>query len=534
MKKILLLLVLSLTLLLGSCTLFDTESILNDGYENLVLEETVVAYDFDLPQTVSAGFFPLQVKWESSSSLITIDGYTAKVDFASNKEKDTQVILIATISFLSESKEKEFVVTVPKFDLGEISETKADFGNRLDKDGPLTEGCLPSVGNPKVLVIPVNLDSSNKNSKTLSDINVAFNGTSEHTGFESVNSYYKKSSYGKLDIDFDVMNDWFTPKFSKSYYENYYDSRSGSDGSVRLLQEALSYYDSSINYSDYDYNGDDYIDAVWLVYNCDVNYVDSSSIYWAYVYWDFEETLYDGKDAYYYAMGGTDFMYPTKEEAGTYDPTGIKVDAHTFIHETGHLLGLDDYYDYNEYRGAVGGLYGADMMDGNIGDHGAINKLLLGWIEPKIIAGAGNTAIDLLPFTTTGDCVIVADRKLTSIYDTYYIIEFYTNDGLNSRDKLFESYGVKITKVNAQKNIVNGILELNSGDYQCGFKYDNSDEEQLFVDLVCNGEVEYVGYSVSSKVLFREKDVLNEDDIFFKLMVNSCNEVGANITISIL
>ena len=91
-------------------------------------------------------------------------------------------------------------------------------------------------------------------------------------------------------------------------------------------------------------------------------------------------------------------MYPTKEEAATYDPTGIIVDAHTFIHETGHLLGLDDYYDYNDYRGAKGGLYGADMMDNNIGDHGSVNKLLLGWIEPTVVCGAGEINIDLLSF----------------------------------------------------------------------------------------------------------------------------------------
>ena len=534
MKKLILLLVMSITLLLSSCSLFDYDDILQQGYDNLTLEETVVAYDFELPQVVLAGFLPLTVKWESSSSLITINGNVAKVDFVSNKEKDTEVTLTATLSLLTESITKEFIVTVPKYDLGEIGNVTANFGNRLDKDGPMTEGCLPSTGNPKVLVVPINLDSTKKTDKLLSDINIAFNGTSEQTGFESVKSYYKKSSYGKLDIEFNVMSNWFTPKYNKSFYDNYFDNKNSADGSTLLLQEVLSHYDASIDFNDYDSNNDGYIDAVWLVYNCDVNYKDSSSVYWAYVYWDYSDKTYDGKDAYYYATGGTDFMYPTKEEAGTYDPTGITVDAHTFIHETGHLLGLDDYYDYFEYKGAKGGLYGADMMDSNIGDHGAINKLLLGWIEPKIISGAGEITVDLLPFATSGECLIVADRKLTSIYDSYYIIEFYTNDGLNSRDKLFDSYGIKVTKINAEKNIVNGVVEFNNGDYQCGFKYDNSDEDKLFIDLICDGAVEYKGYSVSSKVLFVESESLNREDIFFKLMVNTCNESGANITISIL
>lgn len=534
MKKFILIFVMSITLLLSSCSLFNYDDILKKGYDNLTLEETIVSRDFELPQTVSAGFLPLQVKWESSSSLITIDGNMAKVDFISNKDQDTNVTLIATISLLTSSTTKEFVVTVPKYDLGEISTTTANFGNRLDLDGPLTEGCLPSIGNPKVLVVPVNLDSNNKTNALLNDINMAFNGTSEETGFESVKSYYQKSSYGKLNIEFNVIDEWFTPKHNKTFYDNYYDSKSSADGSTLLLQEALTYYDSKINYTDYDTNDDGYIDSVWLIYNCDVNFSDSSSVYWAYVYWDYSETLYDGKDVYYYAMGGTDFMHPTKTEAGTYDPSGIKVDAHTFIHETGHLLGLDDYYDYVEYRGADGGLYGADMMDGNIGDHGAINKLLLGWIEPKVVAGTGAITLELSSFTKTGDCVIVADRKLTSIYDTYYIIEFYTNDGLNSFVKPIDGYGIRITRINAEKNIIDGKVELNNGDYQCGFKYDNSDEEQLFVDLIYNSEVEYKGYSLDGKVLFKEKEELDRKDIFFELVVNSCNEISASITISIL
>ena len=534
MKKLILTFILSLTLLLSSCSLFDYEDILNQGYDNLTLEETVVAYDFQLPTSVMVGIVPLEVTWSSSSPLITINGSKAQVDFISNKEKDTVVVLTATISLFYKTKEKQFELTVPKYDLGEIGDSKANFGNRLDVDGPLTDGCLPSIGSPKVLVIPVNLDSTNKTDKLLTDINIAFNGTEEQTGYESVKSYYLESSYGKLDIDFKVMGEWFTPKYNKNFYENYRDNNTNADGSTLLLQEALSYYDSKIDFNEYDLDNDGYIDSVWLIYNCDVNYTDSSSIYWAYVYWDYSDNLYDGKDAYYYATGGTDFMYPTKEEAGTYDPAGITVDSHTFIHETGHLLGLDDYYDYYEYRGAKGGLYGADMMDGNIGDHGSINKLLLGWIEPKIVSGTGNIEVELLPFVTSGECLIITDRKMTSIYDTYYIVELYTNDGLNSKDMPIDGFGIKVTKINAEKNIIDGKVEFNNGDYQCGFKYDNSDEEKLFVDLIYNGEVEYKGYSVSSKVLFTENEQLNKEDVFFKLIVKSCNNEKANITISIL
>ena len=198
------------------------------------------------------------------------------------------------------------------------------------------------------------------------------------------------------------------------------------------------------------------------------------------------------------------------------------------------MLGLDDYYDYDEVRGVKGGLYGADMMDYNIGDHGAINKLLLGWITPTVVVGSGTITLDIESFVDTGKCLIVTNKKLTSIYDEYYMIEFYTNTGLNSLVKPIAGYGVKITKINAQKNFVNGVVELNGGTYQCGFKCDNSDEKELFVDLVCSPkDVKYDGYSLSGNVLFNEGETLVNNDVFFELIVNKCTKLGANITIII-
>ena len=189
-------------------------------------------------------------------------------------------------------------------------------------------------------------------------------------------------------------------------------------------------------------------------------------------------------------------------------------------------------YDYEERKGATGGLYGADMMDYNIGDHSAVSKLLLGWITPTVVSGSGTITLDIESFVDTGKCIIVTDRKMLSIYDTYYMIEFYTNTGLNELVKPISSYGVKVTKVNAQKNYINGEVELNNGTYQCGFKYDNSDEKELFVDLICSKkDIVYKKYSLSGKVLFTEKQYLKED--YFKFVIDKCDALGATLTITI-
>ena len=427
------------------------------------------------------------------------------------------------------------------------SQTRA-FSDMLCKNGPMTEGCLPSVGTPKVLVVPVNLKSSNKTDKILNDIEIAFNGTTAQTGWYSVKEYYQISSYGKLNFDFNVLDSWYTPKHSASYYDSYYDEETGNYGSTVILEEVLDYYDSSIDFSDYDYNNDGIIDSVWLIYNYDVNYDDANSDYWAYVYQSISDTKYDGKLAAYYGWAGTDFMYD-REDTG-YDTSTMIVDAHTFIHETGHLMGLDDYYDYDETVGPVGGFYGADMMDYNVGDHSSINKLLLGWITPTVITGKGEIQIDIKSFAETGQVLLIANHEITSIYDEYLLVEFYTDTLLNANDQPMYSdgygavYGVRVLHVDA--NIFYnsyGEVDYNQGEsYITGFKYDNSDESKLFVDMLYCAKTEDWAtddmlYTTTSKVfgVDRYSNYKMHDATYLKLVINvlSISSSGASLKITI-
>ena len=77
-------------------------------------------------------------------------------------------------------------------------------------------GALPSLGKPKALVIPVEFPDCTAESKkySIDKIETAFNGNSQDVEWESVNSFFKKSSYGKVDVDFDVMTSWFKTKNS--------------------------------------------------------------------------------------------------------------------------------------------------------------------------------------------------------------------------------------------------------------------------------------------------------------------------------
>ena len=60
--------------------------------------------------------------------------------------------------------------------------------------------------------------------------------------------------------------------------------------------------------------------------------------------------------------------------------------AATVIHETGHVLGLPDYYSASTQTGGASwpsGIMGSDMMMDNVGDHNGFSKWLLGWLDEE-------------------------------------------------------------------------------------------------------------------------------------------------------
>jgi len=206
------------------------------------------------------------------------------------------------------------------------------------------------------------------------------------------------------------------------------------------------------NVSKYDSDSDGYIDGVWFIYNeFDLSTVNSSR-FWAYTYWYYEDSqrttsLKDCKINCFANMAG----------AFNYEESVDGLDAHTLIHETGHMFGLDDYYSYDEgvNNSALGGL---DMMDMNVGDHNAFSKMSLGWIDPRILNDEGK--LTLKPFENSGDCLVIPSGYFNnSAFGEYYIIQYYTPNGLNkldstsrysTRDLLYSQNGLLIYHIDAR------------------------------------------------------------------------------------
>ncbi len=111
------------------------------------------------------------------------------------------------------------------------------------------------------------------------------------------------------------------------------------------------------------------------------------------------------------------------------------LDAHTYIHETGHVLGLDDYYNYDSSGSGFGPTGQIDMMDYNITDHNMFSKLSLGWAKPYVVTG--NAEITINPSQSSGDCILIPRVGKTYAghpFDEYILLELYTPTGLNLSD----------------------------------------------------------------------------------------------------
>lgn len=419
-----------------------------------------------------------------------------------------------------------------------------------------TDGYMPSVGNVKILVIPIKFSdiytSTSNLEKYHTDLERAFFG--DDTGYESLKSYYEKSSYGKLNITGTVL-DWYTPNNTSSYYENVYNNRKNNITSSlgSLAVEALNALAYDMDLSEYDYDKDGILDGVYLV--CNKMQQKYDSLYWAWVTYYGGNKKVKGYELYQFMWSNVCFMY---KDDYYKDVRGSNVNAITFIHETGHMMGSDDYYDYspNEYSDSIFGRrvtkegdgcnLGAgsfDMMDGNIGDHCANSKMNFGWITPYVVTR--DTTIELNKFSTTGDAIIVApsfdmDSKNLS---EYFVIEYYDYDGL-ARQNVFDDRGY--TKSGIRIYHVNAKLEKDK-DYWSLFKYDNSYTEHAYLTLVSaeynkKGQGDFIDSSENAcnRSLFQEGDTFiptNCSEYVNKLLLNveiTINYVysdTANITI---
>lgn len=337
---------------------------------------------------------------------------------------------------------------------------------------------FPSVGTNNLLVIPVEFQKNGAvdhfSSSTLQMIENTFFGDEEDTGWESLSSFYEKSSYGKLKIQGEVATP-VTSTYSLDYITEQYQKNPNYDSVYVSIVETIvkkaieKTIANGTDISKYDNNKDGYIDGIWLIYN--QHYSTTNDLFWAFTSWMTSDPSFTYNNSTYkanlYAWASISFI-----NNGFYKNylTSKSGDSHTIIHETGHMLGLDDYYNntyINKVRESPTG--GIDMMDYNVIDHMGYSKYFLNWITPTVINDAyvssHGTEITINSLVDQQDCYILPVYKNNvevnngTPFDEYLVLETYTPTSLNQADSkhIYEngaiapnSTGLRVYHVNAK------------------------------------------------------------------------------------
>ncbi len=280
---------------------------------------------------------------------------------------------------------------------------------------------LSAKGEQKLLVVPVEFEGERSFSETdLTRINKAFFqedlSTDGANNYYSVKEFYSKSSMGQLN---------FIGKVTDVLKVPYTVEEMTNDGNyfpgvpAQYLMENASY--SNQFFQDFDTDNDGYVDAVVFVYSSPTS--ERTGNFWAWVA-NFATEPSAARPTFFRHMWcGVDF----------FSKSGYEIDAHTIIHETGHLLGLRDYYPSDNYNLALGG---HSMMDYNISDHDPYSKMLLSWAEPTYYDFKKNPTITVtLPaFEGSNQFLLLNVDWNHSTMDEYLLLEYYTPTGLNELD----------------------------------------------------------------------------------------------------
>ncbi len=372
------------------------------------------------------------------------------------------------------------------------------------------ENVCPSIGDVNILVIPVHTFGSTYNTDEVKeDIEKAFFGEDddEDLGFYSLSSYYKKSSFGKLNLK-GVVTDWFDISEHTSLTSNG-EITQGTNGTIitEILRKAVQWAvdTQDINIDEFDMNEDGSIDSVWLIYD-HLNYFnqyalsfktgeqpsedDFNTSFWNYTSWDWGTVPdIDNPSTSSFSWASFDSLYnayasydeytideTTQEVINLDDLSSIKIDSHVLIHEHGHQLGLEDFYADNNFRPAGS----TTMMDQNIGDLDSYSKMLLGWVTPYVVYGTSEILIPTTDYDDHSVIVIPSNYKEISTtienvvennnedkfryefnpFSEYIMIDLYSSTGLNEqdskgpyvygRDPMSDTTGVRIYHVDSR------------------------------------------------------------------------------------
>lgn len=453
------------------------------------------------------------------------------------------------------------------------------------------------VSNVKALVVLVDFTDALASSMpkgeegTINDLDKLVFGQPEDTQWHSLASYYKASSFGQCNITGLTIDKPYHTGMSVTQFGSYNGATksNGTPATMQLVRDIQSWLKKPVDQGGYgwdasemkkyDGNRDGYVDSLIMIYTCDPHVriggkEVNDELYWAYCH--SVSTRKGNIDEpvcyrYFWASYQTFFENGYWDESGYHNWTAeqkadgtAKLDAHTLIHEFGHVLSLPDYYNGNygsSSMDAYDPLMSLDMMAWNIGDHNSFSKALYGWVSPYVVSGPSK--ITIRSTTDTGDFILVPvkGKFKGTLLSQYIIVEFLTPTGVANFDSLhqyansypqwFTQPGVRVCLVDARPgmfdnrtgNFINYTASVIMGDnYYVTFAHDNNNIERgaypncKIIEMIPNNEtndnentVRYMNQRAKDENLFHQGDILGRRGGAFPKGI-MCHGQGENMT----
>lgn len=281
----------------------------------------------------------------------------------------------------------------------------------------------------------------------------------------SVKDYFIDQSYGKFELDFDVLG-----PVTVSHDYAYYGAPTKNDVDTcpwEMIVEACDLVNDKVNFADYDWDGDGTVEQVFVLYagkgqsTCN----DPSTI-WPHEY-ELSSIRKNGIHIYGKGIERDGVTIDTYACANEVRGSGELDGIGTICHEFSHCMGLPDTYD-TYYNGHFGMGDWDVMANGVYNGNGftpaaytSYNRMVCGWKEPIELCAEDVTIENMLPLAADGDFYIIRNDGSP---DEYYLLENRQKTGW---DKGLPAEGMLVLHVDYdadiwEKNIVNTIVDAKS------------------------------------------------------------------------
>lgn len=348
---------------------------------------------------------------------------------------------------------------------------------------------FPRTGSPKVLIILVQYKDV---SFTVNDPRNYYEDMMNGADFKQYNAtgsvlkYFTDQSEGKFTPQFDVYGPVTLPNERK-----YYGANLGMEDQAAELMvvHAVQDLDPTVNFKDYDTNGDGMVDNVYIIYagQGEASYGSSETV------WPHSWDIYNGAGITLKVDDVLIGPYACSNEWELDKPDGIG----TFVHEFSHVMGLPDLY-VTANMGASGFTPSAySVLDygpyNNSGwtppNYGAYERNALGWMEPLVMDEPMD--VTLKPIAT-GEFGLVPTTKETE----FFLFENRQQEGW---DKYIPGHGMLIWHIDYNVSVfsdnrvnntekhqyvdieeANGVPDGNSAEAMAGWPFPGTSNKTEF------------------------------------------------------